>query len=137
MSWYSTDADGSDVQMDLGDIQDAIKFDEELEVVSDDEELDVIDHVALKSYSSRSKSSKSKSKSSKSKSYSTSYSYYDASKGYSYSSSSYVPSYSYSYSTSYTPGYSYRHYYSGGVVIYSSGGNHPDHCWLPPLRPPI
>ena len=81
MSWYSTDADGSDVQMDLGDIQDAIKFDEELEVDSDDEELDVIDHVALKSYSSRSSGSKSKS-------YSTSYSYYDASTGYSYSTSS-------------------------------------------------
>ena len=125
MSWYSTDAEGSAVEMDLSDImdakEDAMENDDELEIDSDDEifdeEMDMIDQVALKSYSSK---SKSKSKSSKSKSYSYSYSSPSSSyTSYSYSSS-YVPT-TYSYSTSYTPtSYSYR--YSSGVVVYSSGG---------------
>merc|ERR1719362_2191099 len=104
MSWYSTDAEGSAVEMDLSDIMDAKE-----DAMEFDEEMDMIDQVALKSYSSK---SKSKSKSSKSKSYSYSYSY---------SSPSYSSSYSYTYSTSYVPtNYSYR--YSSGVVVYSSGG---------------
>ena len=115
MSWYTADSEGFTEEMELSDImdakEDATEIDDELEIDSDDEifdeEMDMIDQVALKSYSSK---SKSKSKSSKSKSYS-----------YSYSSPSYSSSYSYTYSTSYVPtNYSYR--YSSGVVVYSSGG---------------
>ena len=116
MSWYSTDAEGSAADMDLSDVmdakEDAMEMDGELEIDSDDEifdeEMDMIDQVALKSYSSKSKSKSSKSKS---KSYSYSYSYSSPSKSYTYST----------YSTSYVPtNYSYR--YSSGVVVYSSGG---------------